>query len=49
MSFLREFANFMLSRKKYWLFPTMFTLLMIGGLLVATKGSAVAPFIYALF
>lgn len=49
MGFLSEFAAFMLSRKKYWLFPTMATLLLLGGLLVVTKGSAVAPFIYALF
>lgn len=49
MDFLREFTRFMLGRKKYWLFPTMFTLLVFGGVLVAAKGSAVAPFIYALF
>lgn len=49
MDFLKEFSNFMLSRKKYWLFPTMVVSLIIGGLLVVTKGSAIAPFIYALF
>jgi Family of unknown function (DUF5989) len=49
MAFIREFTRFMLSRKKYWLFPVMFTLLVFGGVLVAANGSAIAPFIYALF
>ncbi|MER3356188.1 MAG: DUF5989 family protein [Hoeflea sp. D1-CHI-28] len=49
MDFIRELTRFMLNRKKYWIFPTMFTLLVFGGLLIAAKGSAVAPFIYALF
>jgi len=49
MSFLREFLYFMKIRKKYWLFPIVLFLIIFGGLLIVAEGSAVAPFIYALF
>jgi len=40
---------FMRSRKKFWLAPILLMLLVFGGLIVLTKGSAVAPFIYTIF
>jgi hypothetical protein len=49
MSFLAEFWEFVRARKKYWLLPIMVMMLAFGGLIVLTKGSAVAPFIYTLF
>ena len=49
MSFLWELYAFMRVRKKYWLAPILVVMLLFGGLLVLTKGSAVAPFIYTLF
>ncbi len=49
MSFLREFWAYIRTHKKYWLLPILVMLLLIGGLLVLTKGSAVAPFIYTIF
>ena len=49
MNFLIELFNFARSRKKYWLFPIIIILVMFGGLLVLTQGTAVAPFIYTLF
>ncbi len=49
MSFLKEFTLFMLARKKFWLLPIVLVLLILGGLIVFTQGSAVAPFIYAIF
>jgi hypothetical protein len=36
-------------RKKYWLFPVVFILLVFGGLVVLANGSVIAPFIYTLF
>ena len=48
-SFLKEFWVFLRVRKKYWLLPVLIMMLIFGGLLVLTKGSAVAPFIYTLF
>ncbi len=49
MSFLAELWQFMKVRKKFWLAPIILTLLLLGGLIVLTQGSAVAPFIYTLF
>jgi hypothetical protein len=36
-------------RKKYWLLPIILVMVVFGGLVVLTQGSAVAPFIYTLF
>ncbi|MER2520243.1 MAG: DUF5989 family protein [Bdellovibrionales bacterium] len=49
MSFLKEICQFMMSRKKFWLFPIMIALVFLGFLIVLAHGSAVAPFIYTLF
>ena len=49
MSFLKEFWNFLKVRKKYWLLPILLVLLIFGGLIVLTQGTAVAPFIYTIF
>ena len=49
MSFLNEFWEFLRERKKFWLLPIIFVLLLMGGLIVFTQGSAVAPFVYTLF
>jgi hypothetical protein len=49
MSFLIEFWKFLKIRKKYWLLPIFIMLFLLGGLLVLSQGSAVAPFIYTLF
>jgi hypothetical protein len=49
MAFLREFIDFLRVRKKYWLLPIFIVMFLLGGLLVLTKGSVIAPFIYTLF
>ena len=49
MSFLGELAGYMSARKKWWLFPVIAVLLMVGGLLVLAQGSAIVPFIYTIF
>lgn len=49
MAFLAELWEFMRERKKFWLLPPIILTLLFGGLVVLTKGSAVAPFIYTLF
>jgi hypothetical protein len=48
-SFVGEFWAFLRVRKKYWLLPVFIVMVLFGGLIVLTKGSAVAPFIYTLF
>ena len=49
MSFLGELWAYMRTRKKYWLVPILFVMVILGGLIVLAQGSAVAPFIYTLF
>ena len=49
MNFIVEFFNFLKERKKYWLLPIILVVVIFGGLIVLTQGSAVAPFIYTIF
>ena len=49
MSFVIEFVRFMIARKKYWLVPVLLSMLLIGGALVFSEGSVIAPLIYTLF
>jgi hypothetical protein len=49
LSILAEFWEFLRVRKKFWLLPIVMVLVLMGGLIILTEGSAVAPFIYALF
>ena len=49
MSLPSELWAFMRARKKYWLIPIIVMMMVFGTLIVLSKGSAVAPFIYTLF
>jgi hypothetical protein len=49
MSFVAEFWTYMRARRKLWMLPLLLVLLLIGGLLILAKGSALAPFIYTIF
>ena len=49
MSFLKDFWRYMKARRKFWLLPVFICMFLLGGLLILSKGSAVAPFIYTLF
>ena len=49
LELIKDLWGFMKERKKFWLAPIIFVMLLLGGLLVLTQGSAVAPFIYTLF
>ena len=49
ISLLKELWLYMRERKKFWLLPILIMMVLLGGLLVLTKGSAIAPFIYTLF
>ena len=48
-SVLAQFWELLKYNKKYWLLPIIMVLVLVGVLLVATQGSALAPFIYSLF
>lgn len=49
LGIFREFLGFLKERKKWWLMPIVIFLVGFGALIVLTQGSALAPFIYALF
>jgi hypothetical protein len=49
MSFIKELWAFLRTRKKYWLWPVVVVMALLGVLIVLTQGSVVAPFIYTLF
>ncbi|MBN2104836.1 hypothetical protein JW835_12420 [bacterium] len=48
-SIMMEFWQFLRVRKKWWLAPIIIFLVLLGALIVLTEGSAIAPFIYAIF
>lgn len=49
MGFVKELWAFLRHRKKFWLLPILLTMVVFGGLVVLSQGSAVAPFIYTIF
>ena len=49
MEFVKDLWGFLRERKKFWLLPLILVLMVFGGLIVLTSGSAIAPFIYTLF
>lgn len=44
-----DYFTFLRRQKKWWLFPIAVALVLFGALIVLSQGSALAPFIYALF
>jgi len=49
MDFIIELWNFLKFRKKLWLLPIIIVIVILGGLLILSQGSVVAPFIYTIF
>jgi hypothetical protein len=49
MDFLKDLWGFLKVRKKFWLLPIILFMMLFGALIVLTSGSAIAPFIYAIF
>ena len=49
MDFLKEFVEFLKVRKKYWLLPILLVLVLFGGIIILSQGTAIAPFIYTIF
>lgn len=43
------FWEFLRTRKKWWMTPILVILLLLSALIVASQGSAIAPFIYTVF
>ncbi len=49
MDFLKELFLFLRLNKKLWLLPIILVMVLLGGLLILTQGSVIAPFVYTLF
>jgi hypothetical protein len=49
MEFLKELFEFLREKKKLWLLPLIMIMIFIGGILVLSQGSVVAPLIYTIF
>lgn len=49
LELLKDLWLFLRERKKFWLAPIIFIMVLLGGLIFFAQGSAVAPFIYTLF
>lgn len=49
LDLLKDLAQFLMARKKFWLTPVILLLLLVGVLVVLAQGTIVAPFIYTLF
>ena len=47
--FIKDLFVFLKERKKWWLFPVIAVIVLIGFLIVFSGGTAVAPFVYTLF
>jgi hypothetical protein len=48
-NWIKEFWEFLRVRKKWWLAPILLFLLLLCGLLLFGRGSALAPYVYGLF
>jgi hypothetical protein len=48
-SLVGQIFKFMRVYRKFWLAPLLLGTIALGALLVLAQGSAIAPFIYALF
>jgi hypothetical protein len=49
LDFIKELWKFLRVRKKFWLLPILIMMVVFGGLVILSQGSAVAPFIYTIF
>jgi hypothetical protein len=49
LTLLTQLYRYLRTYRKFWMAPIILLLLTVGGLLVAVQGTAIAPFIYAIF
>lgn len=49
VSLVSELLLFLKEEKQWWLAPLALTFLLLGSIVVAAEGSAIAPFIYSIF
>ena len=49
MNLIKELFKYIWKRKKFFLIPALFILIVLGTLFVISEGTSVAPLIYTLF
>lgn len=49
LQLFRDFLKFAREYRKFWIVPFMVLLVLVGGVIVLTSSTTIAPFIYALF
>lgn len=49
LSVLWQLLRFMKTYRKFWLAPVIISLVVLGALLILAQGSALSPFLYAIF
>ena len=49
VAIFKEFWEFLLARKKWWLIPVFLFLMLVGALILLSNNPVVGPFIYTVF
>ena len=49
LTIVRELWMFMRVRKKFWMLPIIVMMVLFGGLIILSEGSAIGPLIYTIF
>ncbi len=49
LTIVRELWMFMRVRKKFWMLPIIVMMVLLGGLIILSEGSAIGPLIYTIF
>jgi hypothetical protein len=49
LSVMSQLFRFMAIYRKFWLAPVIISLVLLGALLILAQGSALSPFLYAIF
>ncbi len=49
LTIVRELWQFMRVRKKFWMLPIIVMMVLLGGLILLSEGSAIGPLIYTIF
>ncbi len=49
LTIVKDLWMFMRVRKKFWMAPIIIMLVLFGGLIILSEGSAIGPLIYTIF
>ncbi len=49
LTIVKELWIFMRVRKKFWMLPIIVMMVLLGGLILLSEGSAIGPLIYTIF